>query len=113
MNDDEWQVWVSERPEAVRAAARRWPGCSGGKLVCYRSTENPRFHYTIYSYAETPTGVTCSLVHGRDSTLPGITTFGQPLEQLIRCDCGKWDPPTVEQKRATHKRLERLKQGRN
>jgi len=106
MTNEQWDAWVAGRPAAVAAAARRYPGWKDGALVCYRSTENPRFHYTIYSYGERPDGtVTAKLIHGSDSTLPGAATFGQPLEQLITCQCGAWQPPSDEQVQRTHQRL--------
>lgn len=106
MTNEQWDAWVAARPAAVAAAMRRYPAWRDGALVCYRSTENPRFHYTIYSLSEHPDGtVSATLVHGTDSTLPGVRTFGQPLAQLIPCQCGAWLPPTDEQVQRTRQRL--------
>jgi hypothetical protein len=41
--------------------------------------------------------ITASLVHGRNSHLPGVRVFGIELSELVVCDCGKWEPPTREQ----------------
>jgi hypothetical protein len=35
--------------------------------------------------------------------------FGTSLEELLRCNCGRWKPPTVAQAKATRARMERLK----
>lgn len=109
MTSDEWNQWVSERPVAIQEVARRWPGWHDGQLVCYRSTQNVLYHYTLYAYDEGPAGVTVRLIHGADSTLPGVMTFGQPLDQLVPCDCGRWKYPTPAQAEATRARLERYR----
>jgi hypothetical protein len=120
--DDPWQAWLAwldERPERVAAVARRYPPLTETvRPLCYRSTEDPRYHYTILSYGE-PTDsddkpVTMTLIHGHDSTLPGVATFGQDPSQLIACGCGQWKPPTPEQARRTHaymQRMARLRRG--
>jgi hypothetical protein len=99
----------SSTPPHVVAAMRRYP-----PTQCYRSTQNPRFHYVIERYQSSTDHdrVGAVLMHGADSTLPGVGTFGQPLEQLIPCNCGKWEPPTEAQKLATHKRMQRMAQER-
>lgn len=56
--------------------------------------------------------MTLTLVHGSDSYLPGVATFGQPPEQLTPCGCGKWRQPTREQVAAMHERLEALRRAR-
>lgn len=101
--DKGYQSWLAELPSKVREVAAKYPSSK-----CYRSTENPLFHYKISSYGEhKDTGdVTLTLVHGRDSMRPGIATFGQPPDQLLPCDCGKWEPPTPEQKAATAEWIE-------
>lgn len=97
MTEAEWKEFLEELPPHVRAVAERYPMTT----PCYRSTEDPEFHYKIYSYdghRQAPgIPVTVTLVHGRDSANPGIKTGRQPPEQLIPCNCGKWLPPTREQ----------------
>lgn len=46
--------WLATLPERVRAVAERYPSTTadGETLVCYRSTQDPRYHYTIGSYCE-------------------------------------------------------------
>lgn len=114
------QRWIDELPPTVRAVYDRFPVSQpSGALACYRSTEDPRYHYTIHSYDEgvnKQTGarmpVTVTLIHGSDSTSPGIATFGQDPEQLIVCNCGEWRPPTAAQLEATRRGIERLKRER-
>ena len=91
---EELEAWCAGLPAHVAEVVRKYPPDR-----CYRSTQNPRFHYVIYSYEENApsTVVTLKLVHGADSTLPGIATFGQPVDQLLPCDCGKWKQPSEEQ----------------
>jgi len=87
-----WEAFCAGVPDYVAAVARKYP-CDR----CYRSTENPGFHYWIYSYEENADWVcTLKLIHGLDSTLPGTYTFGQPPDQLLPCDCGKWEMPSKE-----------------
>lgn len=97
VSPEEMEAWCAQLPDFVAAVARKYPPDR-----CYRSTQNPRFHYVIGSYEENAGNVcTLKLVHGRDSTLPGVATFGQPPDQLIECDCGKWEPPTDGQTAVT------------
>ncbi len=110
MTNEQWDAWLLRRPPAIADAARRYPGWKDGRQCCYRSHQNARYHYTLYSYSEDRHGrVTCTLVHGADSTLPGVGTFGQPLEQLVPCDCGQWAPASDEQREQTRKRLETMR----
>jgi hypothetical protein len=104
LSDDEKQdlaEWVESLPPALRTIAARYPMTS-----CYRHQEDPRWHYVIKGYdLHKETGVvSLQLVHGRDSSSPGIMTFGQPYEPLIPCNCGNWEWPTGEQieERARH-----------
>lgn len=92
-----FEKWIASRPESVRRVLRACP-----PWQCYRSTENPRFHYVIISVNENGT---VTLGHGDDSTLPGVATFGQPPSQLIACNCGKWKPPTPEHMEETRLRI--------
>lgn len=104
------EKWCAARPPRVAELARRFPPWN-----CYRSKENPRMHYTIYSIGEPkePDGpMTLTLVHGADSTLPGVSTFGHP-EQLIVCNCGHWQPPTEAQQEAMREHLDALIRARS
>jgi len=99
----QYERWLStlDDPE-IEKAARKWP-----LLWCYRSTNNPQWHLHIDGFGREQDGrVTCMLIHGSDSTLPGVGTFGQDPKQLIPCKCGKWAPPTKEQIAATRAALE-------
>lgn len=113
-DDFKWQFcdeakfleWAATRPERIAEVARKYP-----PTRCYRSTQNPLFHYTLRSFSEPTDGkgnplldhpITCTLVHGSDSTLPGVATFGQDPEQLIDCCCGNWKWPTQKQADETH-----------
>jgi len=100
----EWAKLLAGMGSACRELAERYPAVRNGHVACYRSTENPRHHYRIYSYNE---NLTVTLIHGDDSSLPGVNTFGQPAEQLIACDCGKWEWPTEENIARTRERTER------
>ena len=87
------EEFLQELPEDTQRIARIYP-----PTICYKSKQSPRYHYMILSYSDKPEGpdgaVTVTLIHGADSSLPGVATFGQEPEQLIVCDCGKWEPPT-------------------
>lgn len=102
--DFEAQMEKDGWDEAARAVARRYP-----PWRCYRSMENPHYHYAIASYDhdQETGGITLLLVHGSDSTLPGVKTFGQAWSQLLPCNCGKWEMPTPEQIQETHEYLRR------
>lgn len=95
-------AWIEDMPPEIAAVARAYP-----MTTCYRSSEDPKWHYVIQGYDQDKEGgaITVTLVHGSDSTLPGVCTFGQAIEQLIKCDCGKWEGPTVMQTKATHARM--------
>lgn len=94
----ELEEWLAKLPPRVAEVARKYP-----PTTCYRSTKHAGWHYRIHSYEEPvlPTNpdapITLKLVHGRDSTLPGICAFGMEYDHLVKCDCGKWEPPTLEQ----------------
>ena len=78
--------WFDSRPKRVQEIILRYPPS------CYRSTENPG-HYLIYSYDEPLDDgpITVTVIHGRDSFLPGVTVFGVSLNSLLWCDCGNWE----------------------
>lgn len=99
-----FETWLADRPPIIQEMAREFPG-----YVCYKSKEN-RGHYRIYSYSEDGT---LTLMHGRDSFLPGVMTFGQSPYQLVTCDCGDWLPPTAAQIEETGKRINRVRLSRN
>jgi hypothetical protein len=99
-------------PAAAREVALKYPAVSerDDRWRCYRSTKNPNWHFTIHSYdgPDDAGAVTVTLVHGRDSSSPGVGTFGQDPAQLIACDCGHWEWPTAAQRDAMHKRMRQL-----
>lgn len=91
---EKWAEFLATLPPHIRAVAEKYP-----MTRCYRSTQNQRFHYKIHSYDGYGPGspVTVTLVHGADSTLPGVGAIGQPPDQLIACDCGNWRMPTKQE----------------
>lgn len=88
-----FERFVERLPPRVAEAARTYPA-----TTCYRSNENPG-HYVIDSYNDPDADgvVTVRLTHGRDSYSAGVSVFGVQIGSLVKCDCGKWEPPTVEQ----------------
>lgn len=81
--------------------------------TCYRDAD-PRHHFWIHSYERpgdnracltpgcthehhTTDRVTVTIIHGSDSSSPGVATFGVDPTTLHRCDCGRWRWPTDEQ----------------
>jgi hypothetical protein len=109
----EFLAWLETLPAIVREVALKYPAVNEhaagehDNLLCYRSNKNPLYHYTIRSYDDDkPRGVvTVTLIHGSDSTLPGVATFGQDAAQLLPCGCGRWEWPTAAQRDAAHKRM--------
>lgn len=112
---DEYEAWAKTLPDSVRHVAKRYPIEMPGdeKPRCYHTTENPRTHYVIKQYdgkrnlQTDEVTITLTLVHGYDSTLPGVMTFGQDPSQLIPCGCGKWEMPTAEQIKNTRTYMQR------
>ncbi len=105
--DPRYKTWEEETeryPPHVREVARRFPA-----YRCYRTSENPAYHYRIGTYSHDPqTGeVRVMLIHGSGDPLAGIATYGQPWQQLRPCDCGSWEAPTPEEISATKARLAR------
>jgi hypothetical protein len=92
----EFEDWCAECPPEMQATARKWH-----PFTCYRDAENPNTHYVIASYGLMPPGdrkaVLVTVLHGADSTLPGVSVFGVQVEHLKPCGCTKWDMPTEEQ----------------
>lgn len=97
--------FIADKPQIIQRILRAYP-----PWCCYRSTENPRFHYVIISVNESGK---VTLGHGADSTLPGVATFGQSPEQLIVCNCGQWKIPTVEQATATRERMDAMHEAKH
>lgn len=86
--DDRLRDYILTLPEAVQEVAFRVPPDS-----CYRG--EGKAHYRIHAYdepAEGPIKVTLRVIHGADSSLPGMTVFGKDPDSLIPCGCGKWEP---------------------
>lgn len=87
--------------ERLLEAQRQYPN------TCYRMTTNDG-HYRITGLDGTADGeITAQIVHGRDSYFPGVRAFGVHLNELVRCDCGKWEFPTREQIEATKRELKK------
>ena len=99
--DEEFEAWLATRPPAVAAAVRAHPPES-----CYRMSGSAG-HYMIYSYGEPANGgpITVTLIHGTDSTLPGVSVFGIDPSTLTPCGCGNLEWPRPEQIEKTKKRI--------
>ena len=77
----------------VREAVEKYP-----PDTCYRLKDNPNGHYILTKTGISHDGeITVWILHGRDSYLAGVLVFGVPPTLLVRCDCGKWEPPTKHQ----------------
>ncbi len=95
----------------------------GLQATCYRLSGAPG-HYRIVDYDRTlsnPPGVcsccgeafqrqdgtspTVALLHGADSSLPGIGVVGVSMSNLVPCNCGQWREATEAQLRASLARL--------
>lgn len=99
----QFEAWLAERPAIAEVARAHSP------FHCYRLKDhNPKGHYSIHAYDELEDGVALTLRHGRDSTLPGVGVFGIKPEELIVCDCGKWEFPRLEQLEEQKKKIERI-----
>lgn len=90
-----FDAWVQTRPEVVRKVATMWPGWK-----CYRHRVDPRIHVGIWSYDEDGN---ITVVHGRDSHLPGLGGHGLTPMLFLDCGCGKFEEATKEQVAATKK----------
>lgn len=97
------EAWLKERPEIIQRMAAKFP-----PWHCYRLAKSGG-HYTIYSYCENGTVM---LTHGDDSTLPGVEVFGIAPDDLIVCDCGKWEFPTAKNIARTDRRIKLAQQRR-
>lgn len=114
------QVLVEEPPpevtERLAFIERLYP-----KDQCYRNRGDARHHFKIHSYEvgqthscsepgcthETdPTVVTVTLIHGSDSSLPGVAAMGFDPKILMACGCSKWEFPSDEQVARTRAYIE-------
>jgi hypothetical protein len=91
-----FDLWLEGRPPIIQKMAKLCPP------NCYRGER--RGHYRLYSYNENGT---VTLLHGKDSFLPGIVVFGVDPATLVACGCGKWDEATEAQAEATARRIDR------
>lgn len=96
--DAKFAEWLAARPRVIQDMAREHP-----PNRCYRSKVNSG-HYIIHAYSE---GGTMTLIHGHDSFLPGVATFGQDPNQLVDCGCGNWEWPTEDQAEKVRAFIER------
>lgn len=109
---------VTERLEFTK---RLYP-----KDTCYRNRGDARHHFRIHSYdvghrhacdepgcthTADPTVVTVTLIHGSDSSLPGVAASGFDPRVLVACGCGLWKMPSNQQIAATKARIERMRRG--
>jgi hypothetical protein len=94
ISKEDFETCLAGASDSIQETARKYPA-----YQCYRSTKNARCHYLIGTYYAPQEGgaIRVVLVHGRDSTLPGVKTFGEEPEQLVVCNCGAWGWPTPEQ----------------
>jgi hypothetical protein len=89
-----YEEWVQALPEFARATARSYP-----TWQCYRSVKSPALHhFKIYSYDYDPNDLTvpisATVMHGSDSSLPGVAVQQYSLSLLVVCGCGGWKGPT-------------------
>lgn len=66
-------------------------------------------HFVIHSFNGGLEGPTVTIVHGSDSSLPGVGVFGVNLEDVLPCDCGTWKPATAEQIEQSRQYIEAMK----
>jgi hypothetical protein len=95
----DFEKWVETIDIRLRETALKYPA-----YQCYKTAQTPPRHYWLVEYEMPKDGVspaTVMILHGADSTLPGVGTFGQDPAQLIPCACGKWTAATPEQVAAT------------
>ena len=83
-----WAEFLSEVEDPLaHAAALKHPAVLRGQYACYQSTSDLGGHYRIQSYGSDGSLV---LIHGADSTLPGMQVFGAESAETIPCNCGRW-----------------------
>lgn len=80
----EFETWFENQSPQVRKAVKKCP-----PEPCYK-IKGLEGHYKIRSYVDEPGGICVVLVHGRDSTMPGMGVFGIKIEELKKCGCGAW-----------------------
>jgi hypothetical protein len=99
-----WNKWLASRPAKVAKVARIINAFS-----CYKIDGGG--HYRPNSYGEGTKGkVYISMVHGRDSFLPGVIVFGVRPGEVTECGCGRWRMPTKAQTAATTRMLKAEKE---
>lgn len=106
MTMEEWILETKDWAPEVREIALKYPA-----YQCYRSTEDPEFHYVIRSYGRdriTGKGVV-ELIHGSGTEQAGVMTFGQDPHQLLACNCDNWQPPTTAEIEAFRQKIAALK----
>jgi hypothetical protein len=94
-----FEAWLDERPQ-IRELVNAAP-----PWHCYRIKDHPGGHYSIHSYNDAGT---LTLIHGADSFLPGVSTFGHKPESLVVCDCGTYEWATDQQSEATNAFLDQV-----
>jgi hypothetical protein len=52
---------------------------------------------TLYGFTRDKTPLLLTLLHGADSTLPGVSVFGMSPENIAVCGCMQWQTATDEQ----------------
>lgn len=65
-------------------------------LTCHKDITGGHFWIQLYH-----DDGTVWLLHGRDSTLPGLDVKAHDPSDLAACDCGHWMPATKEQAEAS------------
>lgn len=108
-SEDEYEEFLANLNPEVREVATKYPLLRDGKLACYRSSVAPELHFAIITYEPRDRGVEITIVHGRDSTLPGMVIATFNYAHLNPCDCGSWEPPTPEQLERTKAVLDALR----
>lgn len=92
-----FKEWMESRPRKIRTVLEQH---FNPPALCYRLSNDPnhRGHYAFYSIYERDDGkVLLTIAHGKDSFSPGLRVFGISPEEMVPCNCGKWEPPTQEQ----------------
>lgn len=89
-----YDEWIATLPSAVAAEMRLYlPAVAD----CYRIRGDDDGHYfldqVVESIADFP--VTCNLLHGKNSSNPGDFVTGVPLAEIVTCDCGTLEFPTM------------------
>lgn len=92
-------AWLAAMPPHVALIVRAMPPCDANKVpVCYRGKDNPLQHYVIVAYTEHgDADVMLKVIHGADSTLPGLGVFGVEPDSLVHCGCGRYQPASDDE----------------